>query len=302
MPRLSELIELIEKYTGGMDGAYDAAIPRVKLFRFSTPTEPLHALHEPSICLVVQGKKRVLIGNQALDYDVGRFLAASVDVPVVGQVIEASKDAPYLCFKLDIDRTMLAALALEMGPTVESGDASLGMALSETTPELLDAALRLLRLAENPRDIPVLAPLAERELLYRLLAGEFGARLRHLAHADSKLSQVNRAIGWIKQNFREAFSVEALASEARMSTSALHLHFKQITSLSPLQYQKQMRLQEARRLIFAEAMDAARAAHEVGYDSPSQFSREYRRLFGAPPVQDVTRLREAALPIGAGAA
>jgi AraC-like DNA-binding protein len=251
--------------------------------------------------LVVQGKKRVLIGDQALDYDAGRFLAASVDVPVVGQVIEASKDAPYLCFKLEIDRTMLAALALEMGPAVESGDASLGMALSETTPELLDAALRLLRLAENPRDIPMLAPLAERELLYRLLAGEFGARLRHLAYADSKLSQVNRAIDWIKRNFREAFSVEALASEARMSPSALHLHFKQVTSLSPLQYQKQMRLQEARRLIFAEAMDAARAAHEVGYDSPSQFSREYRRLFGAPPVQDVTRLREAALPIGAAA-
>ena len=301
MPRLSELIELIEKYTGGADGAHETVISRVKLFRFSTPTEPLHALHEPSICLVVQGKKRVLIGDQSLDYDAGRFLAASVDVPVVGQVIEASKDAPYLCFKLEIDRTMLAALALEMGPAVESGDPSLGMALSETTPELLDAALRLLRLAENPRDIAMLAPLAERELLYRLLAGEFGARLRHLAHADSKLSQVNRAIGWIKRNFREAFSVEALALEARMSTSALHLHFKQVTSLSPLQYQKQMRLQEARRLIFAESMDAARAAHEVGYDSPSQFSREYRRLFGAPPVQDVTRLREAALPIGAAA-
>lgn len=302
MPRLTELVELIEKHTGGVDGAHETSIPRVKLFRFSTPTEPLHALHEPSICLVVQGKKRVLIGDQALDYDSGRFLAASVDVPVVGQVIEASKDAPYLCFKLEIDRAMLAALALEMGPAVESGDPSLGMALSETTPELLDAALRLLRLAETPRDIPMLAPLAERELLYRLLAGEFGARLRHLAHADSKLSQVNRAIGWIKQNFREAFSVDTLASEARMSTSALHLHFKQVTSLSPLQYQKQMRLQEARRLIFAEAMDAARAAHEVGYHSPSQFSREYRRLFGAPPVQDVTRLREAALPIGAGAA
>lgn len=301
MPRLSELIEIIEKYTDGVDGAHEAAIPRVKLFRFSTPTEPLHALHEPSICLVVQGKKRVLIGDQALDYDAGRFLAASVDVPVVGQVIEASKDAPYLCLKLEIDRVALAALALEMGPAVEAGDPSLGIALSETTPELLDAALRLLRLAETPRDIPMLAPLAERELLYRLLAGEFGARLRHLAHADSKLSQVNRAIDWIKQNFREAFSVEALACEARMSTSALHLHFKQVTSLSPLQYQKQMRLQEARRLIFAEAMDAARAAHEVGYDSPSQFSREYRRLFGAPPVQDVTRLRATALTIGAAA-
>jgi AraC-like DNA-binding protein len=300
MPHIKELIGLIEKYTGGVDGAHQTAIPRVNLFRFSSATEPLHSLHEPSICLVVQGRKRVHIGGQALDYDSGRFLAASVDVPVVGHVIEASPEAPYLCFKLEIDRTALAALALEMGPS-EDSDTAPGVALSPTTPELLDAAIRLLKLADTPRDIPMLAPLAERELLYRLLAGEYGARLRQLAHADSRLSQVNRAIHWIKHNFREAFSIDTLAEEARMSTSALHQHFKQVTSLSPLQYQKQMRLQEARRLIFAESMDAARAAHEVGYDSPSQFSREYRRLFGAPPVQDVMRLREAALPIGAAA-
>jgi len=298
--RFAQLIELIEKYAGGADGVVETAVPRVKLFRFSSPTQPLHSLHEPAICLVVQGKKRVRIGDEVLDYDSSRFLTASVDVPVIGQVIEASADKPYLCFKLEIDRVMLAALALEMGPS-DAGDPAPGVALSPVTHELLDAALRLLRLAETPRDIPMLAPLAERELLYRLLAGEYGARLRQLAHADSKLSQVNRAISWIKSNYREAFSIETLASEARMSSSALHLHFKQVTSLSPLQYQKQMRLQEARRLIFAEAMDAARAAHEVGYESPSQFSREYRRLFGAPPMQDVTRLREVALPIGAAA-
>lgn len=300
MDRFGQVIELIEKYADGKDGVIEIGVPRVKLFRFSTPTEPLHALHEPAICLVVQGKKRVLIGDAALDYDSSRFLAASVDVPVVGQVIEASPARPYLCFKLEIDRAMLAALALEMGPA-DAGDPAPGVALSPVTPELLDSALRLLRLAETPRDIAVLAPLAERELLYRLLSGEYGARLRQLAHADSKLSQVNRAINWIKANYRDAFSIEALASEARMSASALHVHFKQVTSLSPLQYQKQMRLQEARRLIFAEAMDAANAAHEVGYESPSQFSREYRRLFGAPPVQDVTRLREAASLIGAAA-
>jgi AraC-like DNA-binding protein len=300
MPPLTELIELIERYSGGVDGVHDLPIPRVKLFRSSTPTEPLHALHEPSICLVVQGKKQVRIGDQTLVYDSGRFLAASVDVPVVGHVIEASKEAPYLCFKLAIERTMLAALALEMGPA-EVEDVAPGVALSPMTPELLDAASRLLRLADTPRDIPMLAPLAERELLYRLLAGEYGARLRQLAHADSRLSQVNRAIGWIKQNYREAFSIDMLAAEARMSSSALHAHFKQVTSLSPLQYQKQMRLQEARRLIYAESMDAARAAHAVGYESPSQFSREYKRLFGTPPVQDVKRLRESASAIGANA-
>lgn len=300
MPALTELIELIERYSGGVDGVHELPIPRVRLFRASMPTEPLHALHEPSICLVVQGKKQVRIGAQTLIYDSGRFLAASVDVPVVGHVIEATKEAPYLCFKLAIDRAMLAALALEMGPA-EAEEIAPGVALSPMTPELLDAASRLLRLADTPRDIAMLAPLAERELLYRLLAGEYGARLRQLAYGDSRLSQVNRAIGWIKQNYREALSIDMLASEARMSSSALHVHFKQVTSLSPLQYQKQMRLQEARRLIFAGSMDAAGAAHEVGYESPSQFSREYRRLFGAPPVQDVQRLRESASAIGANA-
>lgn len=300
MPRFAQLIELIEKYAAGREGVSETSIPRVKLFRATTPTQPLHALHEPAICLVVQGKKRVRIGDDVLDYDSGHFLTASVDVPVIGQVIEASPEKPYLCFKLEIDRPMLAALALEMGPE-DAAEPPPGVALSPVTEELLDSALRLLRLAETPRDIAMLAPMAERELLYRLLAGEYGGRLRQLAHADSKLSQVNRAINWIKHNFREAFSIETLASEARMSSSALHLHFKQVTSLSPLQYQKQMRLQEARRLIFAEAMDAANAAHEVGYESPSQFSREYRRLFGAPPMQDVTRLREFTSPIGASA-
>ena len=300
MSRFAQMIELIEKHAAGREGVSECGIPRVKLFRATTPTEPLHALHEPAICLVVQGKKRVLIGDEALDYDSSRFLTASVDVPVIGQVIEATPEKPYLCLKLEIDRPMLAALALELGPD-DAAEPPPGVALSPVTDELLDSALRLLRLADTPRDIPVLAPLAERELLYRLLAGEYGARLRQLAHADSKLSQVNRAIQWIKTNYREPFSIETLAQEARMSASALHAHFKKVTSLSPLQYQKQMRLQEARRLIFAEALDAASAAHEVGYESPSQFSREYRRLFGAPPMQDVTRLREAALPIGAAA-
>jgi AraC-like DNA-binding protein len=299
MDRFAALIDLIERRLGGVDGIFETPVPRLKLIRFSTPTQPLHSLHEPAICLVVQGKKRVEVGGQVLDYDRSRFLTASVDVPVVGHVIEASKAKPYLCFKLEIDRAVLSALALEMGPA-EAGDAAPGVALSPVTDDLLDAALRLLRLADAPRDIALLAPLAERELLYRLLVGEHGARLRQLAHADSRLSQVNRAINWIKANYRQPFSIETLASEARMSASALHQHFKQVTSVSPLQFQKRLRLQEARRLIFTEAMDAASAAHEVGYESPSQFSREYRRLFGAPPVQDALRLR-AASPIVAEA-
>jgi AraC-like DNA-binding protein len=156
---------------------------------------------------------------------------------------------------------------------------------------LLDAAIRLLRLMDSPRDIPVLAPLIEREILYRLLRGDQTSRMSQIAFAESKLQQVNRAIGWIKRNFRAPFSMETLAKEARMSTSALHQHFRTVTGMSPLQYQKQLRLQEARRLMLSEATDAAVAGHTVGYESPSQFSREYRRLFGASPLRDVQRLR-----------
>lgn len=289
--RQGELIAIIDKYS--VEGMHPSALPRVQLIRASARSEPVHTVYESSLCLVVQGKKQVQLQDRLLEYDAGSFLAVSVDMPVVGRVIEASKAKPYLCLSLTLDRVALAELAAEMD--AHGGDPGSGMSLGPMTPELLDAALRLVRLLETPKDIPVLAPLAERELLYRLLAGEHGARLRQIAHADSKLSQVSRAITWIKHNFREGFSIEALASEARMSASALHLHFKQVTSLSPLQYQKHLRLQEARRLILSEAMDAASAGHEVGYDSPSQFSREYRRLFGAPPVQDVTRLREAGL-------
>jgi AraC-like DNA-binding protein len=165
------------------------------------------------------------------------------------------------------------------------------VAISTLGPELLDAAIRLLRLLDTPRDIPVLAPLAEREILYRLLRGDQAARMSQIACAASKLQQVNRAIGWIKRNFREPFSVDVLAAEACMSSSALHQHFRTVTGMSPLQYQKQLRLQEARRLMLCQAVDAAVAGHRVGYESPSQFNREYRRLFGAPPVRDIERLR-----------
>ncbi|HRE44309.1 MAG TPA: AraC family transcriptional regulator [Terricaulis sp.] len=292
MDRQAELVALIDKHS--TEGMHPSAIPRLSLIRATAPSEPIHTLYDASLCLVVQGKKQVQLGERVLEYDSGTFLAVSVDMAVVGRVIEASRERPYLCFALTLDRAAVAALALEMGPP-PAGEPGPGMALGPMNADLLDAALRLVRLLETPRDIPVLAPMAERELLYRLLAGPNGARLRQIAHAESKLSQVSRAISWIKHNYREAFSIEALAAEARMSASALHLHFKQVTALSPLQYQKQIRLHEARRLILSTAMDAASAAHEVGYDSPSQFSREYRRLFGAPPLRDAARLREAGL-------
>ena len=291
MDRQNELIALIDQYTGE-DGVHSTPIPRVFLIRSSHPTEPIHALHEPALCIVAQGRKQVMLGEDVYLYDRAQYLVVSVDLPIVGEVVEAEPETPYLCLRLDLDATTLSALMMESGLSgLIDQNPGPGLSLSTVTPELIDAAVRLLRLLAVPRDIPVLAPLAEREILYRLLTGDQGARLRHIALADSKLQQVTRAIGWIKRNYREPFRIEAIASEARMSSSSLHHHFKAITSMSPLQYQKQLRLQEARRLILGRSMDAATAGYSVGYDSPSQFSREYSRLFGAPPIRDIARLR-----------
>ncbi len=288
---LHELASLIERYTGE-DGVHATSIPRLLLIRSSQPTEAIHAVHEPAMCIVAQGRKHVMIGELVYVYDRAQYLVVSVDVPIVGQILEASPDAPYLCLRLDLDPAAIGALMLEAGmPAVQSHQPAPALSLSPITAELLDAAIRLLRLLGAPGDISILAPLAEREILYRLLSGEQGPKVRQIAAGESRMQQVNRAIGWIKRNFREPFSIDVLAAEASMSPSTLHEHFKAVTSMSPLQYQKQLRLQEARRLILTQSLDAAMAGHSVGYDSPSQFSREYKRTFGAPPARDVARLR-----------
>lgn len=291
--QVGELAALIGRFATS-DGVHATPIPRLNLIRSSQPTEPLHVLHEPALCLIAQGRKQVMLGSEIYRYDAAQYLVVSIDLPVVGQVIEATPEEPYLCVKLELDPAAIGALMLEAAPALgQETRPGPGLMLSPVTPALLDAAVRLARLLASPADIPVLAPLAEREILYRLLTGGQADRLRQIAMAESKLQQVNRAIGWIKRNYREAFSIEIVAAEARMSPSALHQHFKAVTAMSPLQYQKQLRLQEARRLILANAYDAASAGFEVGYDSPSQFSREYSRLFGAPPLRDAARLRLA---------
>jgi AraC-like DNA-binding protein len=225
-------------------------------------------------------------------YDAEKYLVVSVGVPAVGRILEASLERPFLCLALSLDPAAIGALMLE-SEMERTGHGQPGSALAVSTldHELLDACIRLLRLLGSPRDIPVLAPLAAREILYRLQQGDQMTRVSQIACAESRLQDVNRAISWIKRNFRAAFSVETLASEARMSASALHQYFKTVTGTSPLQFQKHLRLLEARRLTLSKAVDAAVAAHAVGYESPSQFSREYRRLFGAPPVRDIAKLR-----------
>lgn len=291
--QIGELAALIGRFATE-DGVHATAIPRLNLIRISQPTEPVHALHEPALCIIAQGRKQVMLGSEVYRYDAAQYLVVSIDLPVVGQVIEATPEAPYLCVRLDLDPAAIGALMLEAAPVMrQEARPGPGLMLSPVTPALLDAAARLTALLASPADIPVLAPLAEREILYRLMTGGQADRLRQIAMAESKLQQVNRAIGWIKRNYRKAFSIEIVAAEARMSPSALHQHFKAVTAMSPLQYQKQLRLQEARRLILANAYDAASAGFEVGYDSPSQFSREYSRLFGAPPLRDAARLRLA---------
>jgi AraC-like DNA-binding protein len=288
-----ELGRLIEQFAGA-DGVHATAIPRAFLIRSSRPTEQLHAVQEPAVCFVAQGRKQVMVGQSIYVYDRAKYLIASVEVPIVGQIIEASPAAPYLCLRLDLEPAAIGALMLEAKVAGLANDTpGPALSLSSITPELLDAAIRLVRLLGAPRDIPVIAPLAEREILYRLLRGEQAAQLRQIAFAESKLQQVNRAIGWIKRHYRAPFSIDTVAAEARMSPSTFHAHFKSVTSMSPLQYQKQLRLQEARRLILSQSLDAATAGHAVGYESPSQFSREYKRAFGAPPARDIARLRDS---------
>lgn len=271
------------------DGVHATAIPRLSLIRSNHPTEPLHVLHAPAFCLVAQGRKRVMLGSEVFHYGPDHFLTVSVDLPVSGEVIEAIPDKPYLCLRLDLDAAMLGALLGKVGLDRQcEGDSGSGLFLDRSTPELVGAATRLVRLLDTPREAAVLAPVVERELLCRLLLSGQAARLRQVAFPDSSLRRVGRAINWIKQSFREPFSIAAVADAAGMSPSSLHQHFKAVTALSPLQYQKRLRLQEARCLVLG-GIDAASAGHSVGYGSPSQFSRDYRRLFGAPPMRDAAK-------------
>jgi AraC-like DNA-binding protein len=245
----------------------------------------------PSICLIGQGRKRLFLGDKTYVYDAHRHLIASVDLPVVTQIIEASSDEPYLGLTLELDLRVIAQLMLGQGmPSRRPSKERLGIAVSEVTAPLLDAFNRLIDLLENPEDIPTLAPLVKQEIFYRLLTGEQGPLLRQITSVGNRGYQISRAIDWLKDNFSKPVKVDELASRAGLSLSAFHNHFRAVTTMSPLRYQKRMRLNEARRLMLTEHVDASRAAFKVGYESPSQFSREYSRQFGAPPIRDIKNL------------
>ncbi|OJT18637.1 AraC family transcriptional regulator [Archangium sp. Cb G35] len=291
-PRMAELAQAIERFAP-RDGVHPTAIERMGLIRSSRPGEPVHVLHQPALCIIAQGSKQVMLGEDVYEYDASRHLVVSVDLPITGQVLQATSQMPYLCFRLDLDPGELADMLLQARlPAPAQRTSARGMYLGDTCPLLLDAVLRLMRLLDTPEDIPALAPLAMREILYRLLKGEHGWRLNQIVTANSQAQRIARVIGWLKEHFAEPLRIEDIAREVHMSTSSLHHHFKAVTAMSPLQYQKQLRLQEARRLMLSEDVDAATAGFRVGYESPSQFSREYSRLFGAPPARDQRRLRQ----------
>lgn len=291
MDRIVELAAIIDRHVHGT-GICTTAMPRVSVIRADQPSTPTPAVYEASLCLIAQGSKRVSIGEHSVVYDAAHYLLVSVDLPLVGHVIDASPDKPYLCCKIDLDPAMLADLMVAEGSTVTRTHLPV-LGVYPSDPDLIDAACRLLRLLDRPDTIRALAPLIEREILFRLLTGPHGPMLRHVATAGSHLNQVSRAIAAIRRGFDAQIRIEDVAAEAGMSPSSLHAHFKAITRLTPLEYQKQLRLQEARRLMLAGGASAGTAGFAVGYDSPSQFSREYRRLFGAPPRQDIERLQAA---------
>ena len=254
---------------------------------------PDHSLTEPLLVVMAQGGKRLLLGDQVFEYRAGQFLVVTAALPVTGDFIDASAEVPSLALGLALRPAAVAPLLLEApaGRWSRPTAGAPAIATGEAGPDLLDPVARLLRLLDRPGDAPVLAPLIEREILWRLLTGPHGAVIRQIGLADSDLAHISRAIRWIRDNYAEPMRIFDLARLAGLSTSAFHRHFRAITAMSPLQFQKRIRLQEARSLLVASPGDVAGVGHIVGYGSPTQFSREYRRLFGAPPGQDTTRLR-----------
>jgi AraC-like DNA-binding protein len=278
------------------DGVCDTDVPGVLLGRQRTPTDPIALVVDPSLCIVAQGAKEVFLAGEVYRYDPAHSLLVSIDLPMSVRVVEASPARPCLAVRISLELPVVGELLADCPDDPSRGPIGRGLDVSPVEPQLLDAVARLVALLDSPHTIGALAPLVLREITYRVLLGPQGARLREMAAAGAPAHQIARAILWLRDHFAAPLRGESLARQARMSLSGFHQHFKAVTGLSPLQYQKRLRLQEARRLMMSEGLDAASAAFRVGYESPSQFSREYRRLFGAPPRQDVAAVKAGALP------
>ncbi len=287
-----KLAKLIDRWTGNAN-QYDTPISGLRFSRWTTPTPPTSYTHNPSICLIAQGRKRVLLGEESFIYDANHFLISSVDLPIIANIIEASEEQPYLGLIMELDLTEISQLIIDSELAfTQAKEAQKGIAVGELSESLLDAFVRLAELLDEGQNIKILAPIIKREIFYRLLMSEQGTRLHQIVTAGSHSHQIAKAIDWLKNNFVKPLSVGDLASYTGMSKSSFYTHFRSMTSMTPLQFQKKLRLSEARRLMLTENLDAMAATFKVGYESPSQFSREYSRLFGAPPSKDIKLLRE----------
>lgn len=289
--QLNELSRLIDSFSGGTDGLHATAISGVHCLRFSKTNASMPTVYLPSLCVVAQGRKSVYLGAETYAYRPAQYLAVSVDLAVIGEVTEASRERPYLCLQIQLDAMELAELYLQDNHRSDRTAATeRGIFLGDMDEVLSDAVVRLANLLETPQDIAMLAPMIKREIYYRLLRGPNGNAIVQLAQTGSQMQRIATAVQKLKAEYDKSFAVEALASEVGMSPSSFHAHFKAVTAMSPLQYQKRIRLLEARRIMLAEKRDALSTAYQVGYESASQFSREYARLFGLPPGRDIQRL------------
>ncbi|MDX1725708.1 MAG: AraC family transcriptional regulator [Pseudomonas sp.] len=268
----------------------ETGIPRVAMVQGKIPEHLLAAVYDPMINLILQGSKSMTIGDRTLRYDPATYFVMSIELPAVGQVHPAASGESYLAVSLTLDPAVLATLLADLPEPIGQYEKDAGFSVAAVTPDLMDAWVRMLRLMDRPEEIAALAPVYEREILYRVLQGPHGWMLRDIAAPDSAMARVSLAIQYIRREFAESIRVEALAQRAAMSVSAFHRHFKAVTALSPLQYQKRVRLLQARTLLVANAKSVTNAALEVGYESATQFSRDYARVFGLPPARDAARI------------
>lgn len=290
-----ELAALVTQQTNGKEtGVHKTAIPQLE-FMYETQTDKgIYTVAKPMLAIMVQGKKEVLLAEETFQYSMAQYLIVSVDLPLRAFVVEATMDKPYLGFKLNLDPAQLCDIIDQIQLSPGKNENSMrGLFVSDADASLIECAIRLTKLLDTPQDIPFLAPMMIREMYYRLLLGEQSEAVRQIATSGSNMQRVAGVIRRIKTDFSKSLRIEELADQANMSPATLHRHFKKVTSMSPLQYQKQLRLLEARRLMLTQNADAASAAYQVGYESPPQFSREYSRMFGAPPIRDIERLRIA---------
>lgn len=290
---LQQLALLIRRHAPS-SGTHQTAVPYLSLMHATQLSEPLESVYKPSICVVAQGAKTATLADEIYQYDPSTYLVTSVELPIIGKIIEASPENPYLSLKLSFDADVILDIVKETNrPVLVPSEACRGITVNRTSSTLLEAIVRLMQLLDTPEDIPILAPLVIREILYRVLQGEQGALIRQFVIIGSHAHNIAQSIQLINRQFDRPLVIEQLAKSVNMSTSAFHKHFKRVTAMSPLQYQKIVRLQEARRLMLTETVQASDAAFRVGYESPSQFSREYARMYGRPPMLDVQKLRSS---------